>query len=210
MVPKVKCKRNGVGLLLSSLSLLLLGPRSCCAQSVNATSDPETTPSETCPVCFDGEPMPLPEKPLSLGDLPFTTCADLAAYTAQLVGGTNECTYFQSLGPYCGCAKPSNTCSFCPNGHPVTHKDAKVDLLWGLSSAEPFDFFFGPISCEIAESFVGSNVIALFEIREPVFCLLMQFRSNLCGCRPDWKQILVPWSFRLSGTLSLLVSRSMV
>ena len=215
---KVRCQRNRGSLVRQSslLLLLLLFSKSCLAQSANDT-DPERTettiPLGPCPVCVGGEPMPLSEKPLSLGNLPFTTCGELASFAAFLVGGTDDCTYLQSLGSYCGCTKPSNACSFCPNGDPVTRPEANLDLSSGVSPPlpEPFESIaFDSISCEIAESLVGSNLVALLDVGEPIFCLMMQFRSNLCGCKPDWRQIVVPWSYRISGILSTLVSSSIV
>ena len=70
----------------------------------------EPEPLEPCPV-FVVRANATSDKPLSLGELPITTCGDLQSFTALLVGGTDMCKGLQSLGPYCGCTKPPNSCS---------------------------------------------------------------------------------------------------
>ena len=162
---------------------------------------------EPCPVCVGGEPMPLPDKPLSLGGLPISSCGDLESFTALLVGGTNMCMGLQSLGPFCGCAKPPNSCSLCPNGEPVPYKNVKLNFLSDFNPPEEFEALGDSLTCEITEAITASNPGSQYGLDDSIFCQSMQFKSNLCGCKPNWNQLLLPWSYRLSGILSLVVGR---
>ena len=167
----------------------------------------EAEPLEPCSVCVGGELMPLPDKPLTIGNLPIRTCSDLDSFTALLVGGSDECRGLQLLGPHCGCAKPPNSCSLCPNGEPVPNKNAKINFLADVEAPpEEFGSIGDSFTCEIAESVAASNPGALFGLDESIVCQFLQFRSNLCGCKPDWLQIVLQWAYRLSGMLSVLVS----
>ena len=95
-----------------------------------------------------------------------------------------------------GCPTPLDSCSLCPKGEPVPHPDNTLIFL-----TESF-------SCGIAEAITASNPGALYGVDDSVYCLLMQYRSGACGCKPGWLQIVLPWTFRIYGMLSLLVSPS--
>ena len=213
-VVPMKRRKDGDCLTMVSLLLwLLLFSKSgdCLMPLANAINPENAIAREgpPCRVCVGGEPVPLRDKPLTLG-----TCGDLEISASQWANGTDECISFQSLGRYCGCARSSsskNVCSFCPNGDSVTHNEVKVQLLTGTPAPpEPFGFSItDSITCEMAESIVESDLGSIYQEEEtgnPIFCLVMQFRSSICGCKPDWRQILLPWASRISGILSIVVS----
>ena len=169
----------------------------------------EVEPLKPCPVCVGGEPVPLPDKPLNIDAFSIRTCGDLESFAALLVGGSDECRPLQWLGPYCGCAKPPNSCSFCPLGEPVPYKTVQVNILSAFSPPEAFglldDSFY---TCEIVESITAGNPGAFYGVDDSTACQFLQFRSNLCGCRRDWRQITLSWTYRFGGILSLLVRHS--
>ena len=186
--------------------------------TVSDDSDPDVSPPtkafSPCNLCPLGETVPLPDKQISFGDsLPIDSCRSLESFVALLDGDSIDCVGAQTLGSYCGCSLPPsrNVCTFCPNGEPVPHKDREVNWISELAQDVPAQFaaFTDGLTCEVMEAVLAGGAAPLLGMPEALLCLSLQLKSSLCGCSPDWKQIAVTWSYRISAALSLLVSSSL-
>lgn len=184
-----------------------------------ATLSPSTSPAPSgaqpamCSVCINGEDISLPDKALDLGDLPIETCADLDRFAVLLPMESEQCIGLQSIGTLCGCSPPHSSygCTLCPHGEAPSRP--RKHLKWiseGISSRsetysqigesltyETFDASLQTLSPE-TEGLYGAN--------HNLICLGAQVRSWNCGCKQDWRPIVLTWGYRISATCSLLVS----
>ena len=170
-------------------------------------SEPETVRA-SCTICRDGSAPTRPEREIELGDLPISNCMDVELFANLVIVGTDECNGLQAIGPYCGCPRMENACTFCPHGEPVPNGDLSLNWFSSFVQTVPqaYRSVADSLTCELYESIVASNSAALFSLEPAMFCLASQLKSWICGCRPDWRQFMLTWCYRLSGLLSLLVS----
>lgn len=83
------------------------------------TRVPQNTepPRQFCTVCVDGEPMGMPDKPLSLGDVDIHSCKDLDRHASFYWLDSKTCQGIQTISTFCGvrvicCFSPF--CCLCP------------------------------------------------------------------------------------------------
>ena len=167
----------------------------------------EQEPVALCTVCIKGEPIPWPEKPLELGDLPISSCADLQLFAGLLPGDSDDCAGLQMLGSYCGCEKEPDACTLCPNGEPVPKKQQKLGWFEDFAADVPdaYASVGDNINCEVMEAIVAGYVDRIFEETKDIVCRSTQLKSTTCGCSPNWIPIALTWSYRCFGLLSFLV-----
>ena len=179
--------------------------------SPTASPAPSNTPFSQCKVCVNGEDIPLPDRELDLGDLPIDSCSSLASFAALLPDDSFECDGIQSLGILCGCSRPENSCSVCPNGESVPKPNQKLNI-FSLMSGVPdmFKTIGDSLTCEMFESTIAVHPEKLVDIHGGVLCTSAQLKSHICGCTPDWRQKILTWSYRMSGLLSLTVRMSYI
>ena len=170
-------------------------------------------PRQSCSPCRNREDSILfPDRPLAAGDLPVESCADLEFFASLLLEDDMECGIVRAAGFYCGCPRPPDACTLCPNGESVPKP--WQPLTWISRNVNHLSLRFEDVAdsmtCGLMEGFVASNSAELLGTTEDLLCLSTQLQSWVCGCSPDWKQILLTWAYRMSGLLSLLVSRNLV
>lgn len=169
---------------------------------------PTDPPAAQCTLCLDGSAILYPDKPVTLGALPIETCADLELFAGLLTVEAPDCPGLQAFGTFCGCPKPPDSCSFCPNGEPVPLKDQRLNWLeeFVLNVPDPYRSIVADFSCELMEAITASNPGALFGLEDALYCVSTQLKSSICGCSPGWLTLVLAWGFRCSGFLSLAVS----
>ena len=185
----------------------------------NSRKPNEGPPSEPpCTLCFDGQQAPYSDKLLDLENNVKVSCAEMDSFANLLQVGTTSCTEVQTLGLFCGCAPLPGACTLCPNGESVPHKDQTLDGTFIGAIPEAFPFFTeiaeaypfytlipgGTLTCAIME--VILNGAALSGI-DDVLCWSNQMTSSICGCSPLTYAVVLTWVYRISGSLSFLVSR---
>ena len=130
---------------------------------------------------------------------------------------SKDCSIFHNLALYCGCPLQEVECHLCPNGEPVPNPNRQLNWLDGggfvstrKSVLQEILSVTAQVSCEIVNSMVATDSIHDFSARlsldSDLLCTAVQLKSWICGCSPDWRQILLTWSYRLSGMLSVVVS----
>lgn len=191
---------------------------------------PSTRPSQgACSMCWDGQRVPLPDKSFEDSDFSIATCAEVDLFASLLPPGSAECQVTQLLGPYCGCPRAPGACTLCPNGESVPNKDrvlGRFDEALGsfpesYASVRSFldsnctlgcdvisTFLGDRPTCEIMESVASGPVGDLVGIDNDLLCWSNQLTSSICGCSPSTYAIVLNWAYRISGSLSFLVSRA--
>ena len=176
--------------------------------------------STSCSLCPGGQSPAYPDKVLLLDQVTQTTCGDLAIFASAVAVGTSDCTLFHYFSLYCGCPFPTGerkVCTLCPGGEPVPNPTRKLNWMQtSFVSTQQTAFQASvraeAITCDLMASAVAvedSNQLSdLFAMDEALICLAVQMKSSICGCAPDWRQILLTWCYRISALLSLLVSLS--
>ena len=180
-------------------------------QNTDSNEQTETQePRQSCTPCRNREDsIMFPDLPLPAGDLPLESCADLGFFASLLGEDDVECDVVRAVGFYCGCPRPPDACTLCPNGESVPNPSRTLTWISRNMQYVPegFEEAGNSVTCGIMEGFVASNSAELLGTSEDLLCLSAQLKSSICGCSPDWRQILLTWAYRLSGMLSLLVSR---
>ena len=173
---------------------------------------PSVSPAPTmelCTVCRDGSVITRPDKELSLGDsLPIESCQDLDSFAALFPASSEECSSVQALGGLCGCPVPEGACTLCPNGEPPSNPSRKLNWFSTFASAVPeaYQSVADSLTCEIMGAIVASDAIGVFGQEDALLCTASQLQSWICGCEPDWRAIILTWSYRISAIFSFLVS----
>ena len=186
------------------------------AENIDNMVSPTSSPAPTslvplsCTLCPGGGDISLPEKELDLGDLPVQSCGDLMNFAGLLTSGSGECAGLRSLGPMCGCpdADYTSSCTLCPRGEKAPKPNLKLDWYndYRFSIAEAFASIGNSLTCEMVESTLTANPEDLLGVDSDFSCLSAQLKSHICGCRPDWRQLMLTWSYRFSAILSIMVS----
>ena len=186
--------------------------------STNSTAPPiedESPPSMTrpCTLCENGEPPKFPEKTF-FSEASQVDCSDYEALAATFEEDSHDCRWVRSVGGFCGCSPREDSCSLCPLGEPAP-KPSQL-LNWFTASflttgndAILADGASNFLSCEFLESALAGEATQLPRLLgtdESLLCLAVQMKSWICGCKPDYRPILLTWSYRTSAFLSFVVS----
>jgi len=170
----------------------------------------ETEPPRAfCTVCVDGEPMGMPDKPLSFDDTPdIKTCKDLDDLTTFYWLDSKTCQGIQAISSYCGCAYQRNTCTFCANGEPTPLPNKHLPWLRDVISFLPQEYRIiqDSLTCEMYEALLLNIEDNTLGLEKDLLCLAGQFKSRYCGCSYDWKPVVLVWAYRVSGIFSLIGS----
>ena len=204
-------------------STLIFGSNNSSNNNDNNTTSNSTTPTaavslgvDACGICENStSPLPEPDKVLTLIDAT-STCGEWNRLASAFPEDSDDCAFMRAGSRYCGCPLREGACTLCPNGEPVGRPNQQLDWLSStfLSSTSKEGSIFRRITpdiltCSIMESIVAgehSAFVGAFDIEPALFCTAAQLKSWICGCSPDWKPILLTWSYRISGMLSLMVS----
>ena len=179
------------------------------------TSNEQKRTTSQCSICPSGEPTPFPDKPLNLVDSQYNyTCQDWDAFASAVANDSTDCNLFRSYSLYCGCPREPDACTLCPHGERVPKPNVVLDWYKATFVSTQSNQFHDQLSpldptCEMMESNAANAEGAFFwavGMNKDIFCLSVQLKSSICGCRPDWRQILLTWGYRISGILSFLVS----
>ena len=170
---------------------------------------------ERCSICPDGGVMAFPEKTVLL-ERDFK-CKDWERWAKAVSARSSDCRMSDNLALYCGCPLQEVECHLCPNGEPVPNPNREVNWLDGggfvstrKSVLQEILSLTRRLTCELMDSIVATDELYGFSARQSLdsdlVCTTIQLKSWICGCSPDWRQILLTWSYRLSGMLSVVVS----
>jgi hypothetical protein len=117
--------------------------------------------------------------------------------TSTFAADSPECLLGQAVGIECGCAPAESHCEICPGGIPKEHLN---------DTFEPFG-----ISCQLYEMTQYTLQAGSFE------CFSASLVAWYCGCNdgiPSYygattraKQLAIVWLQRITGSLSILVSK---
>lgn len=182
------------------------------------TTSPANPPKQyvsPCSLCLDASIVPLfPNKTIHLGAFPVNNCDDLTVFAGLLASNDIQCQGLQSLGPYCGCPRPSGACSLCPNGEAVPFPDRFSPLIQGFKGLP------SGLVRDLASNLTCGELESIVELPPPssigsgidpaLMCLVSQLRSGSCGCSQGWKAKLITWFYRVSAILSLVGSSFIV
>ena len=176
--------------------------------------EPETTPFASCSLCKGGEPPPVPDRLVELGTSNLLSCAQWNALSSSLEEGSSDCLVVRSLSRLCECPKQPGECTMCPLDEPIPKPEAIVSWLDQPNLSTDTSTLQSRIvsyraTCELIDSFVGGNIALAAEISaidEGLVCTATQMKSWICGCKPDWRPIVLTWCYRVSGMLSFVVS----
>ena len=178
--------------------------------------EPQLSPRR-CTICENGDPPPFPDRVVDIGREREATCAQWNTVASGFEDGSGDCALVRAAASgICECPRSEDYCTMCPLGEPIPHPERELNWLsrvflssggdTGQSGRDNF------LNCQLMESHVAGGYPLLAEIfgtEEELICTAMQMKSWICGCRPDWRQIVLMWCYRLSGTFSLIVSLSM-
>ena len=171
------------------------------------------TSQERCSLCPNGERPGNPDKPLNLVSSTMYTCSDWDRFASITAADSEDCSWFHAYATYCGCQVEETFCNLCPHGESVPKPDQPLNWYhtgFVSTRASNFHAALDPdyLTCDVMQSKVAnerSANAALLGLEPEFFCLSVQLKSSICGCRPDWRPILLTWSYRLSGILSFIV-----
>ena len=169
----------------------------------------------SCSLCSNGEPSPFPDRLVTLSTATPLSCAEYDLFASTLSEDSEDCAVVRLVGRSCGCEALPDECNLCPLGERVPKPDQPLN--WfdqpnlststsGLHTRMGSEF----LTCQIMESVVASNhwaVPSATSLDEGLVCTSMQMKSWICGCKQDWRPIVLTWSYRLSAMLSFVVSR---
>lgn len=165
-------------------------------------------PQDSCSLCRDGSPVPLPDQPMELLKNEFgglvPTCSVYESYVAGLDDTSHQCSNARLFGSVCGCAPVQDPCTFCPGeAMPEEYLDKLVhelDILFGFKA-----------TCGDAETYLQLQIPASSDE-----CILGQQKNFVCGCNDgEWaylgaktmqQKVFFAWIPRVSALLSLIVS----
>lgn len=138
---------------------------------------------QSCSVCRDGTPMPLPNQALDLGIDGFNvnTCSDLDSFTQATTAGNALCDMIQSMGSMCGCPIPPNACILCEGGGTI--QMPKMEL-----EGFPISTFFPSaqlpiasdtlLTCELMESGLHG-----YDDTDPTCTIARMSAAETCACQ---------------------------
>lgn len=183
----------------------------------NSSSNTKSSSSseDRCTLCPFGEPVPFPDKELNVVRSTSYTCRDWDAGIAGAIAADSEdCKILQTYAHYCGCRVASDACTMCPNGEPVPKPNQPLNWYKTTFVSTETRYFHSNwadsdlLTCDMIDSTVKmakGMYQTLFGMDDDLYCMAVQLKSWICGCSPDWRQILLTWSYRTSGMLSFLV-----
>ena len=174
---------------------------------------PEDEEIQPCNICENGVSSPVPDKLVNVGRGPQITCSEWEILASSFPEGSADCLVTRSAtSTICQCPRREGQCTMCPLGELIPKPQQRLNwytdsfLSAGRQTIFSEDRF---LTCELMESNVASEHPLLDEIfgtQKELLCTAMQMKSWICGCRPDWRQIVLTWSYRLSAMLSFVVS----
>ena len=181
-------------------------------QMNNGTNVDEADPilsGEPCSLCSNGEAPPFPDKLAHR-----RSCSDWDAFASSLYEDSEDCSLVRLVSGICECPRQPDECSLCPLGEPVPRPNRIVNWLDQstlTTSTSELHARLGStsVTCELMESVVATDnqiVSEVLSVDEGLVCPALQMKSWICGCRPDWRAILLTWAYRSSGMLSFIVS----
>ena len=182
--------------------------------NIFSTSTEGEEERKSCTICENGDPPPFPHKVVDLGNDQKLTCTEWDNLAGTLEEGSGDCALVRSgASRICQCPRPAGQCTMCPLGEPIPYPRRNLNWLSGSFLSSDRDYYLPSgvdyLNCELMESYVTSEYSLfpqIFGVEEELLCTAMQMKSWICGCQPDWRQIVLTWSYRLSGAFSLLVS----
>ena len=180
---------------------------------VNATNSTKKT-RKKCTLCENGDPPPFPDMRVDLGREVVLTCGEWDRSAWVLEADSGDCGLMRAASRLCGCPVREDQCTMCPHREPVPWPDRHLNWLEeSFLSTERSEFLPQKsnnfLTCGLMESIVArddNSLFKLFAAEEDLVCLATQMKSWICGCKPDWRAILLTWCYRTSGILSCLVS----
>ena len=174
----------------------------------NVENSQEQEPTEqqndartSCSLCRNGTPAPLGDKLITDS---LISCSEWELIGLGFKDHSDDCEFIRLFGRICGCPPPPEECSICPLGEPVPRPDYSLNWLNKATLSTSTSTFksrvdSGNLTCELMETFLApNNPIVLV-------CTAMQMKSWICGCRPDWKPIVLTGCYRISAMLSFVV-----
>lgn len=126
----------------------------------------------SCSLCSNGGPISFPQKKISIQGFEFVDdCKALADIAPQIFQQeSDECKLLQSIGTFCGCAKPVEACDLCADDSTVAYGGRKLEFL-----AESFGGIIP--TCELVEAGLHSYN------NTDDYCTGSQLiLSEYCGC----------------------------
>ena len=186
----------------------------------NVENSQEQEPTEqqndartSCSLCRNGTPAPWGDKLIDIGTDPLISCSEWELIGLGFKDHSDDCEFIRYFGRICGCPPQPGECSICPLGEPVPRPDYRLNWLNKATLSTPTSAFksrvdSGNFTCELMETFLAPNnpiLPEIFSIDEGLVCTAMQMKSWICGCRPDWKPIVLTWCYRISAMLSFVV-----
>ena len=193
------------GELEMATRLLLDEGDSMCSlmQSVSTFCGCPAPIENSCSLCRDGGPVPLPNATFAFLEPEFgfrPTCALVEAQLDTFPAGSDQCLQMQSFGSLCGCPPLENACQACPD------------------PPESFSHEILPVSRDILgvglSCYEISRVTLQTEQRSDL-CFALTDRAWLCGCNGGnyvyfnadtlTKKIVLVWSPRAAAFLSMMV-----
>ena len=166
-----------------------------------------------CSLCRNGEAPLFGDKVINLGNASPIPCSEWGLVASTLDEDSDDCELMRVFGRVCGCAPQPGECSMCPLGEPLPRPYYVLNWLNKATLSTSTTTFksrvdSGNFTCELMESILASDnpiVPEIFSIDEGLVCTAMQMKSWICGCRPDWKPIVLTWCYRISAMLSFVV-----
>ena len=178
--------------------------------------DKEPTKEQRCTLCENGVSTPVPNQWVDIGQERTLTCAEWEILATSFPEGSADCALIRSgASRICQCPRPQGQCTMCPLGEPIPRPQQRLNWLFDSFLSSDRDSIVTEdsrsqfLTCQLMESHVASGHPLLDEIfgtEEELLCTAMQMKSWICGCQPDWRQIVLTWSYRLSAMLSFVVS----
>ena len=197
---------------------LLPNHNSTNSTTTNEEEEEEEEPSSSwqrCTLCETGDPPPFPDKLVDIGRDQDATCEEWDLLAGAFEEGSGDCALVRTgASRSCQCPRPQGLCTMCPLGEPIPKPQQRLNWYTDSFLSSDRDMFVPEdsrarfLTCELMESNVANRHPLLedvFGTEEELLCTAMQMKSWICGCKPDWRQIVLTWSYRLSGMLSLTV-----
>ena len=163
-----------------------------------------------CTLCINGEAPPFPNKVAHR-----QSCSEWEAFGAFLLEDSEDCSLLRLVSGICECSRQPDACSLCPLGETVPRPNQGLNwldqsTLTTTNSELHARLDSDRLTCELMESAVATKnqlLSQVMSVEDGLVCPAVQMKSWICGCRPDWRAILLTWAYRSSGMLSFIVSR---
>ena len=163
-----------------------------------------------CTLCGEGEEVPFPDKEITgtegVGlDFVEPTCGALASVALIVRENSQDCRWARTLAQLCDCKpRDENICTICGGGDIMSNPFQDVVFAFGPINSMYPEVFRGKTSnressCEVAESSMAS-----LYTQDDSWCYWNQLmRGQVCGCPDNSDIIVLVWTQRWSGILSL-------